>query len=130
MRQSQCWSTVGAAALFLVVCSNCSAADCSSVASAVGDARDAIRRVTREDDFNEARDLARKARNALDDAASAAEECKCDDAHNEFDDAATHARRARDASDSAEFVDEVRKMIRDFNSAVGALQACARTRRN
>lgn len=96
---------------------------------AVDDARTKLKRAANETDFEDAKDYARRARSALDDAAMAAMDCKCDMAYMEFDSAATRARRARDADDPEEFVDSLNRAIRSFNSAIEALRACGRTRK-
>lgn len=96
---------------------------------AVDDARTKLRRAANETDLEDAKDYARRAKSALEDAAMAAMDCKCDMAYSEFDSAASRARRARDADDSEEFVDSLNRAIRSFNSALEALRDCARRRR-
>ena len=105
------------------------ASTCDMLTSSVDDARTKLRRAANESTLEDAKDQARRARNALDDAASAAQDCKCDTAYSEFDDAATRARRARDADNAEEFVENLNRSIRYFNSALEALKLCARQRR-
>jgi len=83
-------------------------------------------RAAKETDFESAKDYARRAKSALDDAAMAAMDCKCDMAYSEFDTAASRARRARDADDVDEFDDSLNRSIRSFNSALEALRPCPR----
>lgn len=109
--------------------SDASASTCSMLSYAVDDARTRLKRTANETDFEDAKDSARRAKSALDDAAMAAMDCKCDMAYIEFDSAASRARRARDADDPDEFVDSLNGAIRSFNSAIEALRMCARTRR-
>lgn len=95
----------------------------------VDDARTKLKRAANETDFESAKDYARRAKSALDDAAMAAMDCKCTMAYSEFDTAASRARRARDADTVEEFVDSLNRSIRSFNSALDALRACTNTRR-
>lgn len=105
------------------------ASTCDILTSNVDDARTRLRRAANENNLEEAKDLARRARNALDDAASSAQDCKCDEAYSEFDDAATRARRARDADSADDFVYNLNRSIKSFNSALSALRSCAQQRR-
>lgn len=95
----------------------------------VDDARTKLRRAANETDFESAKDYARRARGALDDAAMAAMDCRCNMVYSEFDTAASRARRARDADTVEELVDSLNRSIRSFNSALVALRACANARR-
>ena len=100
------------------------ASRCSMVSSAIHDAREKLRRSVNAMDLEEAQDAARRAKNALDDAAQATRDCGCHRAASEFDDAATRARRARDAADAEEFVDNLNRAIQAFNAALAAMQTC------
>jgi hypothetical protein len=113
----------------LFMSSNALASNCSMLSYAIDDARTKLKRAANETDFEDAKDYARRARSALDDAAMAAMDCKCDMAYSEFDTAASRARRARDADTVEEFVDSLNRSIRSFNSALNALRACASARR-
>lgn len=115
------------AALFMA--SNALASNCGMLSFAINDARTKLKRASNETDFEDAKDYARRARSALDDAAMAAMDCKCDMAYSEFDTAASRARRARDADTGEEFIDSLNRSIRSFNSALNALRACASARR-
>lgn len=108
---------------------NAQASTCGMLFYAVDDARTQLKRAANETDFEDAKDYARRARNALDDAAMAAMDCECTIAYNDLDTAASRARRARDADTVEEFVDFLSRTIRLFNSASGALRACSRERR-
>jgi len=77
-----------------------------------------------ETDFESAKDYARLAKNALQDAAISSMDCGCDMAFLEFDTAATYAKRARDADTPREFVESLNRAIRSFNSGLDALQLC------
>lgn len=103
--------------------------NCSMLSYAVDDARTKLKRAANETYFEGARDYARRAKSALDDASMAAMDCRCDIAQMEFDSAATRARRARDADDPEEFADSLNRSIRSFNSAIEALRTCSRGRR-
>ncbi|MGB7480433.1 MAG: hypothetical protein WA924_08905 [Burkholderiaceae bacterium] len=105
------------------------ASNCSMLSYVVDDARTKLKRAANETDFEDAKDYARRAKSALDDASMAAMDCRCDMAQMEFDSAATRARRARDAEDPEEFVDSLNWAIRSFNSAIEALRTCSRGRR-
>jgi hypothetical protein len=107
---------------------NAWASSCSMLSYTVDDARNRLKRAANETDFEDAKDYARRAKSALDDAAMAAMDCSCDMAYSEFNTAASRARRARDADDPEEFVDSLRRAIRSFNSALDALRNCARRR--
>ena len=85
------------------------ASTCSMLSYSVDDARTKLRRAATETELEDAKDQARRAKSALEDAASASMDCKCDLAYSEFDDAATRARRARDADDAEEFVEQINR---------------------
>ena len=101
------------------------AVTCDMLVMNVDDARTKLRRAANETNLDAAKDYARRAKSALDDAAMSAMDCKCYKAHIEFDTAASHARRARDAYSAKEFVDSLNRAISAFNSALNALRACA-----
>jgi len=105
------------------------ASNCSMLSYAVDDARTKLKRAANETDLEDAKDYARRAKSALDDAAMAAMDCQCDMAQMEFDSAASRARRARDADDPEEFADSLNRAIRAFNSSIEALRTCSRGRR-
>ena len=71
------------------------ASSCGMLSYSIDDARIKLSRAAKETDFESAKDYARRAKSALDDAAMAAMDCKCDMAYSEFDTAASRARRAR-----------------------------------
>ncbi len=98
---------------------------CDMLVMNVDDARTKLRRATNETDLDDAKDYARRAKSALDDAAMSAMDCQCHMAYMEFDTAASYARRARDADSAGEFVDSLNRAIRAFNSALDALRPCA-----
>ena len=95
----------------------------------VDDAHAKLKRAANETDFEAAKDYARRANSALDDAAMAAMDCRCDMAYSELDAAASRARRARNADTVEEFVESLNRSIRSFNSALDALRACTNARR-
>lgn len=105
--------------------SDVSAVTCDMLAMNVDDARTQLRRAADENDFDAAKDYARRAKSALEDAAMSAMDCQCSMAHMEFDTAASYARRARNADAAEEFIDSLNRAIRAFNSALNALRACA-----
>ncbi len=107
---------------------NVAAQSCNSLSSYVEDARDYLRKAQRDSNLNSAKEYARRAKGELEDAETAANSCRCGNAASDFDDAARHARRARDASSSEEFADELRRSVRDFNSALDNLKGCVRRR--
>lgn len=113
----------------LLFVSNAQASNCSMLSYAIDDARTKLKRAANETDFEDAKDYARRARSALNDAAMAAMDCGCNMAYNEFDTAASRARRARDADTVEEFVNSLNRSIRSFNSALDALRSCSRERR-
>ena len=102
-----------------------SAQSCSGLRSYIEDARSNLNRAGRASDFDSAKNYARRAKNDLEEAETAANSCRCGSSASEFDDAARHARRARDADTPDDFADELRRAIRDFNAALGNLQRCA-----
>ena len=110
---------------FSLAPSSACATSCNMLSYSVDEARTELKRAANETDFESAKDYARRARSALDDAAMAAMDCKCDMAFMEFDTAASRARRARDADTVDELVDSLNRSIRSFNSALDALRFCA-----
>jgi vacuolar-type H+-ATPase subunit E/Vma4 len=104
--------------------SNAIAYTCDMLSFNVDEARSKLKRATNETDLESAKDAARRAKNALEEAAYSARDCGCDTAAMEFDSAATKARRARDASNADEFVDELNRAIRSYNSAIDFLRLC------
>ncbi len=90
----------------------------------VDDARTNLQRAANETNLEAAKDYARRAKSALDDAAMSARDSNCDMASLEFDTAASNARRARDADSAEEFVYSLNRAIRSFNSAIDALRVC------
>ncbi len=119
------WATFLFTAALCSTSSNVYAFSCDMLVMNVDDARTKLRRAADETDFDSAKDYARRAKSALEDAAMSAMDCQCSMAHMEFDSAASYARRARDADTSDEFVDSLNRAIRAFNSALIALRACA-----
>jgi hypothetical protein len=101
---------------------------CGSLVNHVDDARTKLRRAANESNFEQAIDLAQRATSALDGAAMSAMNCKCDVAYFEFETAASRARSARDSDSPDEYVDALDRAIKSFNSAIGALKACAALR--
>jgi hypothetical protein len=97
---------------------------CNMLSFSLDDARTQLRRAINESDFEYAKDYARKARSALDDASMSAMDCGCLNLQMELDDAATKARRARDAYDADEFVSNINRAIRGFNSSIELLKSC------
>ncbi len=100
------------------------ARSCTQLTYAVEEARLKLRRAAEETELESAKDEARRAKNSLEDAAYAARQCECNKAVYEFDDAASKARRARDADTSDEFVSELNRSIRSFNSAIDSIRRC------
>lgn len=113
--------------LLVIMVPDALASTCSMISYAVDDARTKLKRAVNETDFESAKDYMRRAKSALDNAAMAAMDCKCNLAYIEFNSAASYARHARDADAPEEFVDSLNRAIRSFNSAVEALRECART---
>lgn len=99
-------------------------ADCSDAVSNGDDAYTYARKAYRESSFDDAQNYARKAKNAADDAKSAAEDCNCDEATSEFDDAYTYARRAYNASDLSELRDYARRAMRAAEARKEAAENC------
>jgi hypothetical protein len=114
-----------AVVLLCLAAGQAQAQSCPGLASNIDDARTELRRATNEGDLDDAKGYARRARSELEDAETAARDCGCASAANDFDDAATSARRAGDADDSGGFSDSLSRAIRDFNSALASLRACA-----
>jgi hypothetical protein len=122
------WLSLSVILALSIALPNAWANSCGMLSYTVGDARNRLKRAANETNFEDAKDYARRAKGALDDAAMAAMDCSCDSAYGEFDTAASRARRARDADDPEEFMDSLRRAIRSFNSALDALRDCARRR--
>ena len=123
------FSTASGLALFLTlaaVAPMAHASSCSMLSYSMDEARSKLKRAANETDFESAKDYARRARSALDDAAMAAMDCGCIMVYSELDTAASRARRARDADDANEYVDSLNRSIRSFNSALEALRSCSR----
>jgi hypothetical protein len=118
-------ATVLFSALFFFAYSDACAVTCDMLIMNADDARTNLRRAANETDFDSAKDYARRAKNALEDAAMSAMDCRCSIAHIEFDTAASYARRARDADTAEEYSDALNRAIREFNSALSALRSCA-----
>ncbi len=102
---------------------------CDMLSMNVDEARSQLSRAARERDLESAKDYARRAKGALEDAAMSAMDCKCQMAHLEFEDAASRARWARDASDGDSFASNLNRSIRAYNAGVASLKACASERR-
>jgi hypothetical protein len=109
---------------FCLASSDVCAVTCDMLGMNVDDARTKLRRASDETDLDAAKDYARRAKSALEDAAMSAMDCRCSMAHIEFETAASYARRASDAGTEEEFVDSLNRAIRAFNSALSALRAC------
>jgi len=101
---------------------------CKTLVASVGDARTMLLRAANEAAFEEAKNQALRAKNALDEAALSSMNCHCQGASSEFDTAALRARRARDAYSTNEYVASLDAAIQAFNSAIGELQSCAAQR--
>jgi len=111
--------------LFLVLLPTTSLAfTCNMLTYSLDEARTQLLRAINESDFDFAKDYARKARSALDDASMSAMDCGCLNLQMELDDAATKARRARDAYDADEFVSNIDRAVRGFNSSIELLKSC------
>lgn len=100
------------------------AQSCDMLSYYVDDARSRLQLAARTSDLDEGKDQSRRAKNALEEASLSAMDCKCDLAYMEFNDAAVRARRARDASDKEEFIKNLNRAIRSYNSALDAVRMC------
>jgi hypothetical protein len=100
-------------------------ADCSDAESAASEAYSYARRAYNEDDFDTAQSLMRRARDAADEAMSAADDGGCDDAHSAADDAYTYARRGYNASDLDELHDYARRAMNAAEEAESAASDCS-----
>lgn len=130
--RNQIHSPLATAILVLALCLACPntfAITCDMLPLNVDDARTYLRRAANETDLEAAKDYARRAKRALDDAAMSAMDCRCEMAYIEFDTAASRARRAAYADSVEEFIDSLNRAIRAFNSAINALRICASERR-
>jgi hypothetical protein len=95
----------------------------------IDDSRTQLRRAINESDFESAKNYARRARSALDDASMSAMDCGCMDLQFELDDASSRARRARDAFDYNDFASSINRAVRGFNSAIELSKTCRPRRR-
>lgn len=93
------------------------------------DSRTQLRRAINESDFESAKNYARRARSALDDASMSAMDCGCLNLQYELDDASTRARRARDAYDYEDFANNINRAVRSFNSAIELIKTCRPNKR-
>ena len=93
------------------------------------DARTQLRRAVNETNFEDAKDYARKAKSALEDASMGAMDCRCLNLQMELDDASTKARRARDAYDYSDFASNINGAIRGYNASLGLLSSCRSLKR-
>lgn len=118
-------ATILLSAALCMASSDVCAVTCDMLVMNVDDARTKLRRAADETDFDSAKDYARRAKSALEDAAMSAMDCQCSMAHMELDTAASFARRARDADTVEEFIDSLNRAIRAFNAALSALRVCA-----
>ena len=114
---------------FVFALTSTEASSCGMLSYNVDDARTKLRGAANESSFEDAKDYARRAKSALDDAAMSAMNCRCEMAYSEFDTAASRARHARDADSPGEFGEALNRAIRAFNNAIRELQSCAAHRR-
>lgn len=112
-------------ALFLFYSPVVVLAECSDAASNGDDTYRYAKKAYNETSFNDAQDYARKAKNAADDAKSAAEDCNCDEAASNFDDAYTYARRAYNSDNFTELRDYARKAMRAADAGKDAAENCS-----
>ena len=108
----------------LAAASSAQAITCNMISVFLDDARSTLERTSNETDFEAAKNSARKAKNALDEAAMASMNCKCTMAFSEFDSAASKANRAKNASTPQELYDSLNRAINSYNSALKALESC------
>jgi hypothetical protein len=99
-------------------------ADCSDAESAADDSYTYARRALRESDFDQARSLMRRARDAAEEAQSAAEECGCDDAESRAEDAYTNARRAYNAPNLRELRSYAERALKAADDARDEASSC------
>lgn len=112
----------------LLFTSVCFAFSCNSLSMYVDDSWGYIKKASREQSLDGAQSYMRKAKNSLDDAASAAQDCGCNQASMEFDDAATKARRAKSASGVDDFNHQFDRCVRSLNTAIELFNACVQNR--
>lgn len=105
------------------------AVTCNMLAFNIDDVRTQLRRASNESDFEYAKDYARKARSAFDDASMSAMDCGCLNLQFELDDGSTASRRARDASDYGDFAYNLKKAISSYNSSLELAKSCRPRRR-
>lgn len=79
----------------------------------------------RSSEFDEGKDNARRARNDMDGAYMSSMTC-CPLASMGFDSASSSLRRVRDADNVDDYKDNLRRAVRYFNGAIGAVNNCAR----
>lgn len=99
-------------------------ADCSDAESAADDAYTYAHRALTETNFDDAQNYMRRARNAADDAKSAAEDCGCEDAESYSDDAYTYARRGYNASNLRELWGYAKRAMQAAEEAKDATGSC------
>jgi len=80
--------------------------------------------ISESSDFEEAKKNARRATNALEDAAMDAADVECSAAYVALADASTKARHAQDADEPIEFLGEIQLAIRSYNEAIRDLEQC------
>jgi len=101
-----------------------SAYSCEMLSSSIDDSRRWLKRAAEETDLDAAKDYMRKAKNSLEETASALRDCGCDFAASEFDDASTKARRARDATDVEDFSYQFDRAVKAYNAGLEAISSC------
>ena len=99
-------------------------AACYEAISNGDDAYRYARRAYAETSLDAAQSHVRKARNAADDAKSAAELCGCNEAAQNFDDAYTYARRAYRSSDLSDLKFNARRVMLAAEAGKDAAQNC------
>lgn len=113
----------------LILTSGIAAAQsCSNVSQTVDEARAKLLKARDAKDLNAAKELARIAKTAIDDAETAASSCRCTNAANDFSDAAIHVRRSREAGSLKDFSASLAKGIDGFNAALQSMRVCASSR--
>lgn len=100
------------------------AISCDMLTYDIDDVKTRLRRAANETNLEDAKDYARKARSAFDDAAMGALDCGCINLQIELDDGSTASRRARDASDYREFTYNLNKAIRSYNNSIELVKSC------
>lgn len=112
----------------LLFSSVCFAFNCNSISMYVDDSWAYLKKASREQRLDSAQAYMRRAKNSLDDASSAAQDCGCNQAAMEFDDAATKALRAKSASDVDDFNQQIDRCVRSLNAAIELFNDCASRR--